>query len=362
MIIYLSMDDNDYESTSHEMKVAEILSKDEKLLVLTDRDLNYESGNMAVMSFPVNRGVLRRWDGAIRSLKFKRLLSRLAKTGKIEAIYATSISGADLAIQGRRYGIPAIVQVLDVPVHLLSQKKVRSEWNYWVKHLRYCDTIIANDQTTKDDLIAFARGQGHLFAMDIRIVHYGINTDIFDAVPEQPEADQMLIISRLVAHKSVDMLIEATALARDPPKLVIIGGGSERKKLEELAARHWVNCVFLGRVSDAVKAEQIKKSKFTVFTSTAEHIAGLPPAESLYCGKACICFDVPILRNLYHWYVDYVPVGDVTALAKKIEHLNFSNADRYWKGKFGKEFVKENLTSEVHARAVLRCIRECNGQ
>ena len=90
--------------------------------------------------------------------------------------------------------------------------------------------------------------------------------------------------------------------------------------------------------------KEIKKSKFMIYTSITEDIPGLSPAEALYCKVPCICFDLKVLREWYQKSVEYVPLKDVNALARKIDELNSDGAYLEKRGKEGKEFVKENLT------------------
>ena len=57
-----------------------------------------------------------------------------------------------------------------------------------------------------------------------------------------------------------------------------------------------------------------------VFPSSFEGF-GMPPMEALAAGTPCICSNIPILRELYGEYVDYVEVHDIKMMAEKIKLL-----------------------------------------
>lgn len=130
------------------------------------------------------------------------------------------------------------------------------------------------------------------------------------------EKYQIVTIARLVSWKRIHMTIEALSLLNDPPLLVIIGGGKEKRFLKRLAKKKRVRCKFLGEFSGTKKFRIIQESMFGV-----QIWSGIPPVEELLMGKPCITFDVPYMRELYGDALEYVPNNDVQALAKKIQFL-----------------------------------------
>ncbi len=130
------------------------------------------------------------------------------------------------------------------------------------------------------------------------------------------ERYQIITIARLTPHKRIHMTIEALSLLSNPPLLVIIGGGKEKRFLKRLARKKKVQCKFLGEFAGEKKFRVIQESIFGV-----QIWSGIPPAEELLMGKPCITFDVPYMRELYGDALEYVPNNDVQALAKKIQFL-----------------------------------------
>lgn len=366
------MDNTNYGSRSHEIRVAEVMAKKgNEVILCVERMPDFEDDpvpdNLRIIPMPLSKGLRRPGKGLLggiveglgRKKVFRDLIAGLKNEGKIDVIFNSCINGVDVTAEtGRELGIPVVTQVLDIPTWQLDPPGFRNPhyrlWKYWMKYLALSDRIVVNNEITRKDLIDFADKLKLKFQRDIPIVPYGISTDIFDKIPEQEELDQFIFISRLVPYKGADLLIEATSRVKNPPALVIIGEGHERAGLEKLAKEKNVKCEFRGAISDPDKITEIKRSKFMVFTSTTEHIAGLSPLEAMYCKKPCICFDIKILRELYEDSVEYVPKGDVDALAKKIELFSSDENYRKKRGDEGKEFVKRKLSSDRHAEELLK--------
>jgi phosphatidylinositol alpha-1,6-mannosyltransferase len=78
-------------------------------------------------------------------------------------------------------------------------------------------------------------------ARDATRARYGLATD----------RPLVLGLSRLVPRKGFDVLIRAAARVGHDVQVAIGGAGRDRRRLEQIAARHAVDVRFLGRVADA---------------------------------------------------------------------------------------------------------------
>jgi glycosyltransferase involved in cell wall biosynthesis len=104
---------------------------------------------------------------------------------------------------------------------------------------------------------------------------------------ERPiEEPYFLIVSRLSAYKKIDLAIEATAQTKD--RLVIIGEGGDRERLEDLATRLKAPVTFLGYQSDAVIAQYYSNARAFLFPG--EDDFGITPVESMSYGKPVIAY------------------------------------------------------------------------
>jgi glycosyltransferase involved in cell wall biosynthesis len=96
-----------------------------------------------------------------------------------------------------------------------------------------------------------------------------------------PAADYYLVVSRLVAYKRLDLVIEAFNRLGWP--LVVIGDGVERSRLEGMAKG---NITFLGRQPDEVVHQHLSACKGFVFPGIEDF--GIAPVEAQAAGKPVI--------------------------------------------------------------------------
>lgn len=133
----------------------------------------------------------------------------------------------------------------------------------------------------------------------ISVIPNAVDTDAIRAArPLVGEPPTVLSVGRLEAYKRVDRLVRAFgALARsaaDGPRLVVIGTGPDRARLEALAADVCPpgTVRFLGRVEDAELHRWLRTAR--VLCSLSEHEAyGLAPAEALAAGARVVLSDIP---------------------------------------------------------------------
>lgn len=90
-------------------------------------------------------------------------------------------------------------------------------------------------------------------------------------------------MSRLVAYKRVDIVIEAFRILNLP--LVVIGNGDKYQELKSLAGS---NTRFLQQVDDIVLAEYYQNAIAVVFPTYEDF--GLVPIEAQWCGTPVIAY------------------------------------------------------------------------
>tara|TARA_R110002096_G_scaffold310126_8_gene504717 strand:+ start:5740 stop:6939 length:1200 start_codon:yes stop_codon:yes gene_type:complete len=95
--------------------------------------------------------------------------------------------------------------------------------------------------------------------------------------------DFFLIVSRLVAYKRIDLAVEA--FSRIGKKLIIIGDGPDRARLESMAGP---TIEFLGRAPNETVTEKMATCRGFVFPGSEDF--GITPVEAQACGKPVIAF------------------------------------------------------------------------
>ncbi len=106
-----------------------------------------------------------------------------------------------------------------------------------------------------------------------------VNSYLFDASSE----DYFLVVSRLVAYKKIDIVIEAFNALKMPLK--VIGTGPDLARLRNMAGP---NIEFLGAVSESDLRDYYARSRSLIFPG--EEDFGLPPLEAHASGRPVIAF------------------------------------------------------------------------
>ncbi|MEM9017057.1 MAG: glycosyltransferase [Verrucomicrobiota bacterium] len=119
------------------------------------------------------------------------------------------------------------------------------------------------------------------YGRDSIVVYPPVDVERF-RVSERSE-DFFLIVSRLVAYKRIDLAVEA--FTKTGKRLVIIGDGPDRSRLEAMAGP---TVEFLGRAPDETVTEKMANCRGYVFPGSEDF--GITPVEAQACGKPVIAF------------------------------------------------------------------------
>jgi glycosyltransferase involved in cell wall biosynthesis len=163
---------------------------------------------------------------------------------------------------------------------------------------------------------------------DSEVVHPPVEVERF-ARPKsgrelQPFAGRsLLVVGELVAHKRVDVALEAARQAGMP--IQIVGEGPERAKLE--ARYGGEDASFLGRVGDAELAGMYASARALVVPNVEEF--GIAAVEAQAAGRPVLA---AAAGGALETVIDgetgvLVPPGDVEAMARAIQGTDFDRFD-----------------------------------
>ncbi len=217
--------------------------------------------------------------------------------------------------------------------------------------LKHADDVVAISGDTKKRAV-------QLYGIDrkINIICYGI-PEI--AIPKAQrlhynlkESDFAIIsIGRLVKRKGYQYLFEAIyRLKNSSIKLLIIGEGEEKEKLEILANELRINSqiIFLGFVSEEEKNRYLSLADIFVLPSLHEG-QGIVFLEAMYFGLPIITTDnggqTDFLKENITGFL--VPVKNVEKLAEKIRLLLTNEELRKNISDFNREYAKEFCDSNL---------------
>lgn len=156
--------------------------------------------------------------------------------------------------------------------------------------------FLAVSESSRQDLVA--RG---VPARHIGILHNGITPPTIRPRPVGERPLRVAYLGRLETYKRIDLLLRAVAdLARSLPELelVLVGRGSERERLEELARTLGIahRTRFTGFVSDTERDRLVAEARVCVCPSVKEGW-GLTVIEANALGVPVIATDAPGLRD-----------------------------------------------------------------
>ncbi|MDF1812533.1 MAG: glycosyltransferase [Verrucomicrobiales bacterium] len=136
------------------------------------------------------------------------------------------------------------------------------------------DVFVANSLNTQKRI-------KECYGRDSIVIYPPVDIDRFQ-VSEKKEPFY-LVVSRLVSYKRIDLAVEAFTKAG--LKLIVIGEGPDRERLESLAGD---SIQFLGRAPEKVVEEKMAACAGFVFPGCEDF--GITPVEAQACGKPVIAF------------------------------------------------------------------------
>ena len=160
----------------------------------------------------------------------------------------------------------------------------------------------------------------------------------------------LLVVSELVAHKRVDLALEAAERAQTP--IQVVGEGPERGRLEALYGGKG-NAEFLGRVNDAELARLYASARALVLPNAEEF--GIAAVEAQASGRPVVAAAV---GGALETVIDgetgvLVPGGDADAFARAFTEIDFDRfeAERIAQHahRFSKEVFKRRLVAQVES-------------
>jgi glycosyltransferase involved in cell wall biosynthesis len=196
---------------------------------------------------------------------------------------------------------------------------------------------------------------------DITLIPHGIRRPAFMSKTKQalgydPEDVLLVTVGRLIPRKAVhDLLYVLQALRDIRVKLLIIGDGPERRKLQELAAALEVSerTYFVGNVDDETKFQLLNAAD--IYLSSTHHEGfGLVFLEAMAVG-------LPIVSYNNGGHVDFlsdgktgflINLGDLSALIQHTRLLSTDATLRRQMGEFNRKHVEdfyiENCAAKYH--------------
>ncbi|HET6880547.1 MAG TPA: glycosyltransferase family 4 protein [Pirellulales bacterium] len=168
----------------------------------------------------------------------------------------------------------------------------RGVFGRWVERLalRCSPFIVATSQVTRRRLIAAGYP-----ARRITFVPCGVDLNAVSRVAAAEECHDLIYVGRLLAHKRVELAIEALAeLRRTRPRanMAIVGDGPERERLTRRVAELGLESAvrFYGKLPTAQQVYALMKSSRVLVSPSEREGFGISVVEAWGCGiPAVVC-------------------------------------------------------------------------
>jgi glycosyltransferase involved in cell wall biosynthesis len=164
--------------------------------------------------------------------------------------------------------------------------------------------------------------------------------EIPEELPASKGREYYLSVSRLISHKRVDLAVEACT--QTGMKLVVVGDGPERTKLEHVAGE---SVSFAGRVSDAELHALYRGAKGLIFPSYEDY--GIAPLEAQAWGVPVIAYGrggslETVKEGVSGIFFDRQDAASVVEALDRFEKSSFDQLEiRRWVSRFdGDTFMR----------------------
>jgi glycosyltransferase involved in cell wall biosynthesis len=229
--------------------------------------------------------------------------------------------------------------------------------------------VVCNSRSTYRSLgrlrTTFLRGKR------IRVCYNGVNRERIDAATRAPSslrghvADRTFcvgFVGRLVAVKDIPTLLRGFAefhAQRAKSRLVIVGDGPLRRRLEDLAKELGVAeaVTFHGEASREDVYRILAGLDAAVISSKSEGFCNAM-VEAMFAGKAVVASDLPVLREVLGVGCGrFFHVGSSRSLAEQLTALYDDELLRRSLGEAAKERARQRYTLDACAERYARCYR-----
>lgn len=162
------------------------------------------------------------------------------------------------------------------PLAKKALPRVVQKMRYWdFAAAQRPDLLVANSTTVQERIAEY-------YKRDSVVVHPPVDTQRFTQT-RPIDGDYYLVVSRLIPYKRIDLAVQAcTKLGK---KLIVVGGGSELKRLKALAGP---SVTFSGMLSDAETTKLYLGCRAFIFTAFEDF--GITPVEAMAAGKPVIAY------------------------------------------------------------------------
>jgi len=259
-----------------------------------------------------------------------------------------------------RTSIKTFIMFLDFPTHVIDGKdafnyslQYSQRFYYWLICSLELDGIIFNNGIAQEQY-------KKLYNRDSHLVFYAISDDHYiDMVAEPPTKDYVFGCNRLVKYKGTEYtLLALSNLGYTYKHAYVSGEKNETNNIMALANETKNKVVLYEKVNEEDKMDLFYNAKVVVYPQITEWIGGLSIIEGWSVKTPGVCFDYPVLRELYGDCVLYSKPRSVVDLRKNIKELYENYELNQELAKKGYKRFKKMFTREIMAGNLLKVLND----
>lgn len=292
----------------------------------------------------------------IRNRKWEALLKRVEAGGLPDIIhihFPLMVLSAEVFRRYQERGVKIVVT--EHWTKVLNQKIDRYETAQMMSYLQFADAYLAVGYSLRRAILALSGTD-----REIRVVPNIIN-DVFQLSDEENKGFRFGLVGRLAPEKQMDRVLETFAgLFRGQTdfRLVVVGGGSEREKLQKLTRSLGIEgqVDFKGSLDRESVASIVKTLDCLVCFSSYETF-GVPVIEAWACGVPVITTTAECITDEWDDRLGIsVSHTDVDALRSAMSRMAES------KGMYDRVFISRFALSRYSEESVFDTLMEIYGE
>lgn len=220
--------------------------------------------------------------------------------------------------------IPGYCMFLDFPVHVINGQDLMNynyqyaqRYYYWLQCSLELDGVFFNNGVAQEEYYKRYKKTSSL-------VFYAVMSDGYlDRFSEEtPTKDYVFGCHRLIPYKGTDLLVKALKRLDYKYKQAFVSGDKNHLFiLESLIKELSQPAEFFNKLSEPEKMFMFYNARLVVYPQITEWIGGMSIIEGWSVKTPGVCFDYPVLRELYQDCVVYAKPNSILDLREKIDML-----------------------------------------
>lgn len=240
--------------------------------------------------------------------------------GKTDIIFGLDQSVVPFVYTMRKkLGCPAVAMMLDFPKHVIDEGSpadfnpdYSNRYYTWINMLNDIDGIVYNNEIAANHV-------SMLLEREVHLVWYPLcNLDAISKIEKRKSDPYVVSCHRFINYKGTEYLIKALYGVPIDYRAISVSGNLEQQITgfgQDMLGGRFIK---MPKLSEEDKLQTIANAEVLVYPQITDWVGGLSPLEAMALRVPVVCFDYPVLRELYEDCAVYAKKKDIDSLQEKI--------------------------------------------